>query len=91
MKSAHAVWAQYAGQTNAMHSCRTWQVFIHAYLGGRLQGLTGEDQMSTLAQIFIMHALGDLGNGIIPRQSLRCSMCDALYHGLVLLCNKRCL
>lgn len=38
----------------------------HMHLGGGLQRLSGERQVSTLAQVVVVHALGDLGDGIVP-------------------------
>ena len=35
------------------------------YLCWLLQGLCGEGEMATLVQVVVVHALGDLGNGIV--------------------------
>ena len=40
------------------------------YLCWLLQGLCGEAEVATLVQVVIVHALGDLGNGIIAGQPL---------------------
>lgn len=41
-----------------------------SYLCGLLQGLHGEGQVTTLAQVVIVHALGHLGDRIIAGQAL---------------------
>ena len=41
-----------------------------------LQGLHGEGQVATLAQVVIVHALSHLGDGIIARQTLPVQSCS---------------
>ncbi len=43
-------------------------------LSGCLEWGSSEDQVAAFAQVVIVHALGDLGNGIISRQALQGSI-----------------
>ena len=44
------------------------------YLSRCLQGLSHEHKMFALAQVVVVHALGDLGDCVIPREALQQSM-----------------